>query len=101
MGVATGVPTWIWSTAGNHDGDNEPFLKWLLDVETTRHIPYVFSISYQDLEDTVEISYADRVCQQFMQTTLRGTTLVTGSGDWGTGCTGCRTFQSVGSCPFL
>ena len=61
MGVSPQVPTHVWATAGQRfnpgDGryDNEPFLKWVVNVssDTTGPIPNIFSISYQDYEDTL------------------------------------------------
>lgn len=50
-------------------------------------VPYVFSISYQDYENTVTPEYAQRVSIEFMKGNARGLTFVTGSGDWGVGCT--------------
>jgi tripeptidyl-peptidase-1 len=50
-------------------------------------VPYVFSISYQDFENTVTPEYATRVSVEFMKGNARGLTFVTGSGDWGVGCT--------------
>eukprot|EP01137_Pigoraptor_chileana_P003810 Opistho-2@44547 len=85
MGISP-VPTWIWSTAGNISG-NEPFLDWLANVSsTTGPLPNIFSISYQDYEDTVSVDYMQRVNIEFAKMGVRGITLVTGSGDWGVGC---------------
>jgi len=56
LGIADGIDSWVWSTAGEQPGSpgNEPFLQWLLDVSAASgQLPNVFSISYQDYEDTV------------------------------------------------
>ena len=54
MGVANSVETYSWYTEGERTGGNEPFMIWLLNVTaSTAPLPNVFSISYQDYEDTV------------------------------------------------
>jgi tripeptidyl-peptidase-1 len=94
MGVSPFVPTVVWATAGQRfdpdDGkyDNEPFLKWIVNISAAaaEPIPHIFSLSYQDYEDTCAPAYMDRLNTEFAALAMRGTTLVTGSGDWGTGC---------------
>ena len=94
MGVSPFVPTVVWATAGQRfdpdDGkyDNEPFLKWIVNISApaAEPIPHIFSLSYQDYEDTCAPAYMERLNTEFAALAMRGTTLVTGSGDWGTGC---------------
>eukprot|EP00771_Trimastix_marina_P004212 gnl/Trimastix_PCT/959.p2 GENE.gnl/Trimastix_PCT/959~~gnl/Trimastix_PCT/959.p2 ORF type:complete len:569 (-),score=176.49 gnl/Trimastix_PCT/959:702-2207(-) len=103
MGVAPGVRTWVWNTAGRQEGQ-EPFLRWLHDVSTNATVPMLFSISYQDLEDTLSRSYMARVSREFQKAAVRGITLLTGSGDWGTQCTKtCDRFRPdfPSSSPFI
>ena len=72
---------------GDKHYDNEPFLSWVVNVSATSGpVPSVFSISYQDYEDTCPAAFMDRLNTEFAALAMRGTTLVTGSGDWGTGC---------------
>jgi hypothetical protein len=52
----------------------------------TKPLPNVFSISYQDYEDTVAAAFMTRVSTEFAKLGALGITIVTGSGDWGTGC---------------
>ena len=55
------VNTWDYSTPGATPSGNEPFLNWLvaLDVECAfGDCPYVYSLSYQDYENTVSEAYA-------------------------------------------
>jgi tripeptidyl-peptidase-1 len=47
----------------------------------------IFSLSYQDFEDSLPPAFMTRLNTEFAQLAMRGTTLVTGSGDWGVGCT--------------
>jgi len=81
------IPTQFWSTAGQQPGspDNEPFLKWLINLDNTADdkIPYVISISYGDDENTVEFDYAQRVNTEFQKAGLRGISLLFASGDGG------------------
>lgn len=85
MGITHNIRTWIWSTAGLNEFNQEPFMEWLHNVTSSPEIPYVFSISYQDLEDTLGAEYMRRVDVEFQKLGLRGVTLFTGSGDWGVG----------------
>ena len=82
MSIGGGVPTTWWSTAGAV-GENEPFLKWMMDVAAAEHPPQLFSISYADFEDGVEADYAARVSVEFAKAGARGITIISGSGDGG------------------
>jgi tripeptidyl-peptidase-1 len=88
-GVASGVETWVWSTAGTTPSNNEPFVIWLANVQrdlSQGNMPVlVFSISYQDYEDTVSQPYATAVSADFARFGMMGITIATGSGDWSTG----------------
>ena len=77
-----------WSTPGEQPGNPscEPYLKWLGDVAAEERIPDVFSMSYQDYEHTTSPIYMERVSDELAKLGLRGTTVITGSGDWGVGC---------------
>ncbi len=89
MGMALGVPTTFWSTPGRMPGhlDNEPFLQWLTDVSNTPNAPLVFSISYSDNEDTVDLDYAIRVNVELQKAGVRGISVIDSSGDGGVGGT--------------
>eukprot|EP00003_Mantamonas_plastica_P016728 TRINITY_DN2797_c0_g1_i1.p1 TRINITY_DN2797_c0_g1~~TRINITY_DN2797_c0_g1_i1.p1 ORF type:complete len:577 (-),score=172.75 TRINITY_DN2797_c0_g1_i1:76-1806(-) len=86
-GVARFTDTWIWSTPGTNAYNQEPFLVWLSAVFGRSDAPTVFSISYQDLEDTLSVEYMLHVNQEFIKASAIGKSLFTGSGDWGTQCT--------------
>lgn len=62
-----------------------PFLEYLISQES---VPQVLSISYTDDEQTIPLSYANRVCDLFMQLTSRGVSVLVASGDGGEGGTG-------------
>ena len=74
----TSITTWVYSTDGETPSGNEPFLDWLLFLQSQNQ-PNVYSISYQDYENTVSIEYASRVCTEFMKFTQAGKTFFTGS----------------------
>lgn len=76
----------FFSSPSSYRYDNEPFLKWLTNVAANATIPDIFTISYQDFEDTLSSAFMQRVSTEAAQLAVRGTTLVTGSGDWGVGC---------------
>lgn len=89
------VTSWVISTNGTTSSGNEPFLTFLSDLPSLPQIPYLISMSYQDYEYTVGQEYADRCNDEFMKYSSMGTTFMTGSGDWGVGCTvdsGCNYF---------
>jgi len=96
--LAWGVPNvWFWSTAGQQPGNpgNEPFLVWLYGLGNTTTVPWIFSMSYGDNENTVVPNYALRVNQEFQKMGLRGITLLASSGDGGVAGsqpTQCKTF---------
>eukprot|EP00937_MAST-01D_sp_MAST-1D-sp2_P003047 g3047.t1 len=95
-GVANGTETLVWSTAGERPGGNEPFLTWLnalFQNATGAPLPRVFSISYQDYEDTVSAAFMSRVSVEFAKLGTMGVTVVTGSGDWGVGCSPAGRFR--------
>jgi tripeptidyl-peptidase-1 len=84
--MAFGVPSvWFWSTAGQQPGNpgNEPFLVWLYGLGNTSTVPYIFSMSYGDNENTVIPNYALRVNQEFQKMGVRGISLLASSGDGG------------------
>lgn len=105
MGVSDSlITTWVYSTNGTTPSGNEPFLDWLLFLEQqsqTTKLPYVFSISYQDYENTVGIEYATRVCTEFAKLTFAASTFHTGSGDWGVGCKDLGNGASSYSCTYF
>lgn len=67
---------------------NEPYLAFLNHVLAQDDLPYVFSSSYGDDEQTVPYSYAKRVCAGFAQLGARGISYMVSSGDAGVGAAG-------------
>lgn len=93
MGVAPGVPTTFLSTGGR-EATQEPFLEFLTNLGAMPTPPDVVSISYADLESSLEPAYAFRVDAEFQKLATRGVTILAASGDDGVGgsCgpTGCK-----------
>ncbi|OJD13931.1 hypothetical protein AJ78_05668 [Emergomyces pasteurianus Ep9510] len=83
---------------------NEPFLEWLnwiLDQPDSQ-LPSVVSTSYGDIEHTVPVSYARRVCNGFAQLGARGVSVIMGSGDHGVGHSGdCYSNDGLSNPEFL
>ena len=50
--------------AGLHEGQ-EPFLQWMIDVGNTTEVPYLFSVSYGDDEDSLSLEYASFILHFF------------------------------------
>ncbi|KAI1435429.1 tripeptidyl-peptidase 1 precursor [Xylaria sp. CBS 124048] len=93
-GISYGTPVVSYSTGGSPPfipssdeptNSNEPYLVWVNWLLGQKSIPHVISTSYSDDEQTVPASYARRVCQQFAQVGIRGTSLLFASGDDGVG----------------
>ncbi|KAL8778677.1 MAG: hypothetical protein Q9203_001869 [Teloschistes exilis] len=67
---------------------NEPYLTWVQYVLAKHDLPQVISTSYGDDEQTIPLSYARTVCNQFAQLGARGVSLLFASGDDGVGANG-------------
>ena len=81
---------------------NEPYLDFLNAVLAIQHLPQIISSSYGDDEQTVPKSYANCVCNQFMQLGAKGVSFLTASGDNGVGATGdCFTNDGKNTSTFL
>jgi tripeptidyl-peptidase-1 len=110
LGLAWPTPLTIFTTLGTPppfkptafapNNTNEPFLIWLQYVLALpdEELPKVVSTSYGDVEHTLPIAYARRVCDSFGQLGARGVTVIFGSGDSGVGRNGtCHTNHNDGS----
>ncbi|KAF8806308.1 subtilisin-like protein [Phlegmacium glaucopus] len=64
---------------------NEPYTDWLDFVLAQPKVPLVISTSYDDDEQTVPLSFAQRACAGFAQLGARGVSLMFSSGDSGVG----------------
>jgi subtilase family serine protease len=84
LGLAPGARTTFWSVAG-HDKDNpeEPFIKWINQINDHPNPPLVHSVSYGDLESGLPLYYTSRLNLEFAKLGLRGLTIIVASGDQG------------------
>ncbi|OCH95935.1 tripeptidyl peptidase A [Obba rivulosa] len=64
---------------------NEPYTEWLDFILDDPNPPQTISTSYADDEQTVPVSFAQRVCNGFAQLGARGVSLTFSSGDGGVG----------------
>lgn len=83
---------------------NEPYLAWLEYVLATSDddLAKVISTSYDDDEQTVPLSYAQRACNEFAQLGARGVSLFFASGDSGVGSSGsCLSNNGTNATTFL
>ncbi|THH33479.1 hypothetical protein EUX98_g707 [Antrodiella citrinella] len=79
-----GSPPFI-PDAGTPTNSNEPYTDWLDFILNHPNPPQTISTSYADDEQTVPVSFAERVCNGFAQLGARGVSLTFSSGDGGVG----------------
>ena len=91
---ATGrnVDTWFISISTYSNGGQEDFLSWMIQQVNTTDSPWVHSVSYGDVENTIANDYIHRVDNEFMKFGISGRTVLFASGDSGVGCTGALKF---------
>ncbi|GJE84527.1 tripeptidyl peptidase A [Phanerochaete sordida] len=94
FGISHPIPATFYTTAGSPPfipdvgtptDSNEPYLDWVDFVLNHPNPPQTISTSYGDDEQTVPLSFAQRVCNDFAQLGARGVTLTFSSGDGGVG----------------
>lgn len=88
--MAAGVKTAFWGFAGKapDNAQNEPFLKWLVEMGNTpdQTVPKIFSTSYGEDESSTTFENAQRMNTEFMKAGARGISLMYASGDEGANC---------------
>ena len=91
------VTTESWNYQGHEPGvtQNEPWLKFLMDLASNTSPAHTVSISYSENEKSVKTDFLDHCAAQFMKAGLRGITIVIGSGDWGSQGTDAGVFRGV------
>jgi tripeptidyl-peptidase-1 len=97
MGVAQNVPAWFVIEAGG--GTFQDFFSelaaWATWLTNTSDIPKVFSVSYGDqYENQPSGAYKFKLSSQFQQAGSLGISVIFASGDSGSGCIGCSSFQA-------
>lgn len=93
MGVGVNIPTWFVSTGGEYKGQ-EPFLEWIVNMSNTINSPLVHSISYGDVESSLDLDWTSRINVEFQKYGLMGRSILFASGDDGAGCeNNCKSFS--------
>ena len=97
MGLAPGVKTEFWSFSGRRDNtlppsptNQEPFLDWLVLLQSMRNPPLVHSVSYADDEKDCTVEYMVRLDLEFQKAAVRGISILFASGDDGIGSVDTR-----------
>ncbi|KAJ3537720.1 hypothetical protein NM688_g6636 [Phlebia brevispora] len=94
FGLTFPTPATFFSTGGSPPfipdiltptDSNEPYTEWLDFILNDPNPPQTISTSYADDEQTVPVSFAQRVCAGFAQLGARGVSLTFSSGDGGVG----------------
>jgi tripeptidyl-peptidase-1 len=111
LGVSYPTPMKAYNTGGSPPfkpslstptDTNEPYLAFLNHVLAQDKLPYVFSSSYGDDEQTIPEAYARRVCSGFAQLGARGISYFVSSGDAGVGADGtCKSNDGKNTTEFL
>ena len=83
--IGAKVNTTFWSTGGYH-ANQEPFLEWLVAVSANPDPPILFSVSYGDVEASLDPAYVAAVDAEFAKLATRKITVLFASGDSGVGC---------------
>lgn len=105
-GVAGNVESEFWGYSGNSPDNpqNEPFMKWLMDLSkaTDADVPKVFSTSYGEDEGSWSYSAAQRLNVEFQKAGARGISLLYAAGDEGANCKGNKYVpEGPGSSPYV
>ncbi|EDQ87539.1 uncharacterized protein MONBRDRAFT_37973 [Monosiga brevicollis MX1] len=82
-----GVVTWFVSTAQRANHGQEDFLTWMSGQLNDTKSPWVHSVSYGDVESSIDDSYKTRVNDDFMKFGVSGRTILVAAGDSGVSCT--------------
>lgn len=99
VALVDGLPIYAYITGGlppfnptvlqpnASENQNEPYLEYYqyLLSQPNSNLPYIFSNSYGDEENSVPEYYAKRVCSMIGMMGLRGRSVLEASGDTGTG----------------
>lgn len=87
--MGEGISTQVWYTKGSSIVFPDDLLNWITDVATASNVPWLFSVSYGDDEQSVGIEYGTRINTELVKSGTRGISILFASGD--SGCAGvCR-----------
>lgn len=105
-GIAGNIESEFWGFNGNSpdNPNNEPFMKWLVEMSKTADadIPKIFSTSYGEDENSWSLSAAKRLNVEFQKAGVRGISLLYAAGDEGANCKGGKFVpEGPGSSPYV
>lgn len=105
-GLAGNVESEFWGFSGrsSSSSENEPYLKWLQQTDSTSDadVPKIFSTSYGEDEASWPLKLATRLNTEFQKSGARGITLLYASGDEGANCEGSKFVpETPGSSPYV
>ena len=84
--IGRNVNTWFVSVSTYSNGHQEDFLSWIVNQVNTTDSPWVHSVSYGDLESSIDPSFLQRVNDEFAKFGISGRTVLFASGDSGADC---------------
>ena len=82
MGIGVNIPTWFISFP---DIEGDPFLDWIIFMNSLSISPLVNSISYGSNERFITKNYLNRTSEDLMKFGASGHSLFFSSGDYGVG----------------
>eukprot|EP00010_Vexillifera_abyssalis_P001663 CAMPEP_0201552670 /NCGR_PEP_ID=MMETSP0173_2-20130828/16843_1 /ASSEMBLY_ACC=CAM_ASM_000268 /TAXON_ID=218659 /ORGANISM="Vexillifera sp., Strain DIVA3 564/2" /LENGTH=603 /DNA_ID=CAMNT_0047963183 /DNA_START=6 /DNA_END=1817 /DNA_ORIENTATION=- len=99
--TALDVPTVFQYTHGRNHGQ-EPFLQWLMELGNSTNPPLMNSVSYGDVESSLERTYMERCNNEFKKFGSLGISIFFASGDSGVGCSNGHTVPNFpASSPYV
>ena len=81
-----GADTWFVSISTYSNGKQEDFVSWITSQVNDPSSPWVHSVSYGDVEHTIDEGYLTRMDNEFMKFGVSGRTVLFASGDSGVDC---------------
>ncbi|KAF8264198.1 peptidase S8/S53 domain-containing protein [Lactarius quietus] len=102
-------PVVYYVTGRGHSNTDDWFMTWLRYLEALPNPPRTISGSFNFIEDTLPLEYADQACQLFARLGARGVTILFASGDDGIGEGDCLTNDGLlkfrtgfpATCPYV
>lgn len=105
-GIAGNIESEFWGFGGNSpdNPNNEPFMKWLVEMSKTSDadVPKIFSTSYGEDENSWSYAAAQRLNVEFQKAGVRGISLLYAAGDEGANCKDNKFVpEGPGSSPYV
>jgi tripeptidyl-peptidase-1 len=91
MGMAPNVTTWFYVNTGNDFWSD--LTEWVNQLISAESLPWVQSTSYGNEGEGQSATFRDRLSTEFAKLGGRGISVIVSSGDYGTGCSLCYSFE--------